>query len=315
MFSPLKRRRSPSGFSSSSSAEEVTSGIDGSGLVAIVTGGSHGIGAETCRVLALRGVHVVMAVRNPSSGARVKEEIERQAPTTKIDIMELDLSSMSSVRRFANNFKALNLPLNILVNNAGISYVPFSLSEDGIELQFATNHLGHFLLTDLLHENMKVTAIETGLEGRIVIVASASHRFSYREGIRFDKINHMSGYNGFFAYCQSKLANILHSNELSNQLKEQNAQVVVNSLDPGVVVTNILHHRWFLQGIVFGLGKFVFKNVQQGAATVCYLALHPQVAGITGKYFADCNAVELKSHAANREMATRLWDFSVSLLR
>ncbi|KAF8651896.1 hypothetical protein HU200_063094 [Digitaria exilis] len=247
MCSPLKQM-SYSGFSASSTAEEVTSCIDGSSLVAIVTGGSHGIGAETCRVLALRGVHVVMAMRNPSAGGHVKEEIERQVPTAKIDIMELDLSSMKSVRRFANNFEALNLPLNILVNNAGIACVPFLLSEDGIELQFATNYLGHFLLTDLLLKKMKATAEESGLEGRIVIVASASHKFSYREGIRFNKINDKSGYHRYSAYCQKKLANILHSNVLSNQLKEQNAQVVVNSLDPGVSVTNILNHLPFVQG-------------------------------------------------------------------
>ncbi|RCV32944.1 hypothetical protein SETIT_7G043700v2 [Setaria italica] len=310
----LLRRRGPSGFSPSSTAEEVTAGIDGCGLVAIVTGASHGIGTETCRVLALRGVQVVMGVRNTLSGARVREEIVRQIPTAKIEVLELDLSSMSSVRRFVKNFNALNLPLNILINNAGIAFVPFELSEDGIELHFATNHLGHFLLTDLLLEKIKVTAEQSDIEGRIVIVSSEGYKHAYREGIRFHKINDESGYSRFSAYGQSKLANILHSNELSKNLKEQNAKVVVNSLHPGEVCTNIMHHWAFLHGLMCTLGKFILKDVGQGAATVCYLALHPQVAGVTGKYFIDCNATDPKSPATDKELVKRLWDFSASLV-
>ncbi|PUZ46473.1 hypothetical protein GQ55_7G081100 [Panicum hallii var. hallii] len=315
MWGLPRGRKSPSGFSPSSTAEEVTAGIDGSGLVAIVTGASSGIGAETCRVLALRGVHVVMGVRNLSTASQVREKIVGQVPTAKIEILELDLSSMSSVRRFVDNFDVLDLPLNILVNNAGIAFVPFKLSEDGIELHFATNHLGHFLLTDLLLEKINVTAKESGIEGRVVIVASDSYKHSYREGIRFDKINDESGYNSILAYGQSKLANILHSNELSSHLKEQDAKVVVNSLHPGAVVTNIARYWGFLNGLLSSLGKFVLKGVEQGAATVCYLALHPQVAGVTGSYFVDCNTVQLKSHATDKELAKRLWDFSMSLLR
>ncbi|PAN37378.1 hypothetical protein PAHAL_7G086400 [Panicum hallii] len=263
MWGLPRGRKSPSGFSPSSTAEEVTAGIDGSGLVAIVTGASSGIGAETCRVLALRGVHVVMGVRNLSTASQVREKIVGQVPTAKIEILELDLSSMSSVRRFVDNFDVLDLPLNILVNNAGIAFVPFKLSEDGIELHFATNHLGHFLLTDLLLEKINVTAKESGIEGRIVIVASDSYKHSYREGIRFDKINDESGYNSILAYGQSKLANILHSNELSSHLKEQDAKVVVNSLHPGAVVTNIARYWGFLNGLLSSLGKFVLKGVEQ----------------------------------------------------
>ncbi|RCV32943.1 hypothetical protein SETIT_7G043700v2 [Setaria italica] len=295
----LLRRRGPSGFSPSSTAEEVTAGIDGCGLVAIVTGASHGIGTETCRVLALRGVQVVMGVRNTLSGARVREEIVRQIPTAKIEVLELDLSSMSSVRRFVKNFNALNLPLNILINNAGIAFVPFELSEDGIELHFATNHLGHFLLTDLLLEKIKVTAEQSDIEGRIVIVSSEGYKHAYREGIRFHKINDESGYF---------LLNQPH------HFKEQNAKVVVNSLHPGEVCTNIMHHWAFLHGLMCTLGKFILKDVGQGAATVCYLALHPQVAGVTGKYFIDCNATDPKSPATDKELVKRLWDFSASLV-
>uniref|UniRef100_A0A0E0GYP6 Uncharacterized protein n=1 Tax=Oryza nivara TaxID=4536 RepID=A0A0E0GYP6_ORYNI len=294
----LLRRRSPSGFSPSSTGEEVTAGVDGSGLVAVVTGASSGIGAETCRVLAMRGVHVVMGVRNSSAGARVRDEIARQVPAAKIEMLDLDLSSMSSVRRFAENFNALNLPLNIL----GLRLYHLSYQRRALSCIFQQITL------------MKVTAIESGIEGRVVIVASDSYKHPYREGIRFDKINDESGYNKIFAYGQSKLANILHSNLLSSNLKEQDAKVTVNSLHPGAVVTNIMRHWYFVNGMLSTLGKFFVKGVEQGAATVCYVALHPQVAGVTGKYFVDCNVTELKSHALDMDLAKRLWDFSLNLI-
>ncbi|KAG6468562.1 hypothetical protein ZIOFF_073250 [Zingiber officinale] len=198
----LFRSKGPSGFSWSSTAEEVTRGLDGSGLSAIVTGASSGIGAETARVLALRGVRVVMAVRNMSAGATVKEEISKEVPSSKVDVMELDLSSMASVRKFASEFNALNLPLNILINNAGVMANPFGLSKDGIELQFATNHVGHFLLTYLLLDNMKNASRTSRVEGRIINLSSEGHRYS-----------------SIGAYGQSKLANILHANELTKCFK------------------------------------------------------------------------------------------------
>ncbi|KAL3021446.1 hypothetical protein AAZX31_05G194700 [Glycine max] len=182
-----------SGFSASSTAEQVTQGIDGTALTAIVTGATSGLGLETTRVLALRGVHVVMAVRSLDSGKNVKETILKEIPSAKIDVMELDLSSMASVRKFAADFNSSGLPLNILINNAGVMATPFTLSQDNIELQFATNHLGHFLLTNLLLETMKKTVGVCNQEGRIVILSSEAHRFAYREGIQFDKINDESG--------------------------------------------------------------------------------------------------------------------------
>ncbi|XVF50849.1 hypothetical protein PTKIN_Ptkin04bG0136800 [Pterospermum kingtungense] len=215
----LFSRKGPSGFSSSSTAEDVTQGIDGSGLTAIVTGASSGIGTETARVLALRGVHVVMGVRNMAAGRDVKEAIVKKIPVAKVDAMELDLSSMASVRKFASDYNSSGRPLNLLINNAGIMATPFMLSKDNIELQFATNHIGHFLLTNLLLETMKKTAHANKREGRIINVSSEAHRYKYKEGIRFDKINDESGYSSYTAYGQSKLANVLHANELARRLK------------------------------------------------------------------------------------------------
>ncbi|RVW42012.1 Short-chain dehydrogenase TIC 32, chloroplastic [Vitis vinifera] len=334
-------RKGASGFSSSSTAEEVTQGIDGTGLTAIVTGASSGIGTETTRVLALRGVHVVMGVRNMAAGQEVKEAIVKEIPTAKVDVMELDLSSMASIRKFASEFNSSGLPLNILINNAGTTG-PYMLSKDNIEMLFATNHLGHFLLTSLLLDTMKKTTQESGKEGRIVIVSSEGHRFTYRGGIRFDNINDKSGpvdlicwktvlnphspptaqnqipilycccqpslpivsrrqsiiavltcsynrYSSPFAYGQSKLANVLHANELARLFKEDGVDITANSLHPGAIVTNIFRHSSILSGLVNTVGKYVLKNVQQGAATTCYVALHPQVKGVSGQYFSDCN--------------------------
>ncbi|XP_040986171.1 short-chain dehydrogenase TIC 32, chloroplastic-like [Juglans microcarpa x Juglans regia] len=305
--------KGPSGFSACSTAEQVTQGIDGTGLTAIVTGASSGLGAETTRILALRAVHVIMAVRNMDAGRNAKEEILKEIPNAKIDVMELDLSSMGSVRKFASDYTELGLPLNILINNAGVMASPFMLSQDNIELQFATNHLGHFLLTNLLLETMKKTAHESKKEGRIVNLASEGHRFTYHEGIRFDKINDESGYNTLFAYGQSKLANILHANELARRLKEEGVEITANSLHPGAIVTNLLRHHGFINAIATTLGKYVLKNVHQGAATQCYVALHPQVEGVSGEYFMDSNKAKPSTHAKDVELAKKLWDFSVDL--
>ncbi|KAJ4831900.1 Short-chain dehydrogenase TIC 32, chloroplastic [Turnera subulata] len=305
--------KGPSGFSANSTAEQVTQGIDGTGLTAIVTGASSGIGEETTRVLALRGVHVVMAVRNVGAGGKVKESILKEIPKAKIDVMQLDLSSLASVRKFASEYISSGLPLNLLINNAGIMAAPFMLSQDNIEMQFATNHVGHFLLTNLLLDTMKNTARETKKEGRIVIVSSEAHRFTYNEGIRFDKINDESEYNSIRAYGQSKLANILHANELTRRLKEDGVNITANSLHPGSIATNLLRYHSFINGLATTVGRLVLKNIQQGAATTCYVALHPQVRGVSGEYFSDSNIAKATAQAYDDKLAKTLRDFSLDL--
>ncbi|KAG6499003.1 short-chain dehydrogenase TIC 32 B, chloroplastic-like [Zingiber officinale] len=136
---------------------------------------SSGIGAETARVMALRGAHVIIGARNMEAANVVKENIQQSIPSAKVDVSELELSSQKSARAFADRFIERNLPLNVLINNAGVMNCPYKLSEDGIEMQFATNHLGHFLLINLLLEKMKNTAKESGIEGRIVNLSSVAH--------------------------------------------------------------------------------------------------------------------------------------------
>ncbi|KAI7743098.1 hypothetical protein M8C21_013592 [Ambrosia artemisiifolia] len=290
-------RKGASGFSYSSTAEDVTKGIDATGLTAIVTGASSGIGFETARVLALHGVHVVMAVRNIESGQKVKQNIVSEIPTAKVDVMELDLSSLASVRKFAAEFVASNLPLNILINNAGVMAPPFTLSKDKIELQFATNHLGHFLLTQLLLETMKRTSHEQNKEGRIVNVSSEAHR-----------------YNPIYAYGQSKLANILHAKELTKHFKENGVNLTANALHPGSIATNLLRYHNIINGVVEWVGKYFLKNIPQGAATTCYVALHPHVEGISGEYFMDSNIAQPNSYAKNADLAKELWDISMTMV-
>ncbi|KAF3673442.1 Short-chain dehydrogenase TIC 32, chloroplastic, partial [Capsicum annuum] len=229
-----------------------------------IIGASSGIGAETSRVLALRGVHVIMAVRNIAAGNGVKEAIVKEVPAAKVDIMELDLSSLASVRKCAADFISSGHSLNMLINNAGVVGIPFMLSKDNIELQFATNHLGHFLLTNLLLNKMEETTRKTKREGRIVNVSSVGYCiFTYREGIRFDRISDPKSYSSFWAYGQSKLANILHTYELTRRLKEEGVEITANSLHPGVITTNMFRHLGIFDGFASKFGKFIFKNVQQ----------------------------------------------------
>ncbi|KAH0779217.1 hypothetical protein KY290_005644 [Solanum tuberosum] len=306
--------RGASGFGSASTAEEVTDGVDATALTVIITGGASGIGLETTRVLALRKAHVIIAARNMEAANEAKQCILNENRTSRIDILKLDLSSLKSVKAFADNFLALNLPLNILINNAGIMFCPFQLSEDGIEMQFATNHLGHFYLTNLLLDKMKETAKSTGIEGRIVNLSSVAHLVCPREGIRFHNINDKNSYQDKVAYGQSKLANILHANELSRRLQEEGANITVNSVHPGLIMTNLMRHSAFLMRLLRVFTCLLWKNVPQGAATTCYVAIHPSLNGVTGKYFSDCNEYKPSKLARDEVLARNLWDFSNNLI-
>ncbi|KAJ0736586.1 putative very-long-chain 3-oxoacyl-CoA reductase [Helianthus annuus] len=339
------------GFSASSTAEEVTRGIEAYGLTAIITGPTSGIGLETARILALRGVHVVMAVRNTTAGHKIKQEIINEIPKAKIDVMELNVASLKSVNKFVTEFKASGLPLNILINNAGMMAPPFTLSEDNIELQLATNHIGHFHMTNGLLETMKNTAEKSGVQGRIVIVSSVLQKTTYKEGIRFDKINDEKSYNALLAYGQSKLANALHAKELARRLKEEGVNITVNSLHPGVIATNLARHTAVMRGTCLTLGtifdfwvrrttfpeecgtglflltegvsfsngnngvtKDFFDMCIQGASTTCYLAIHPGAKGISGEYWADNNISSPSGFVNDPEFVKKFWDFSVELV-
>ncbi|KAF5200285.1 short-chain dehydrogenase TIC 32, chloroplastic-like [Thalictrum thalictroides] len=306
-----------SGFSSKSTAEQVTEASPDLGSVtAIITGATSGIGAETARVLAKRGARLVLPARSVKAAEETKSRIVTEFPDTEILVMSLDLSSLNSVRSFVSHFESLNLPLNLLINNAGKFPNDYANSEDGIEMTFATNYLGHFLLTKLLINKMIDTAKQTGYQGRIVNVSSSIHTWFSGDGIRYlEQINtKRSYYDPTRAYALSKLANVLHTVELAHRLKKMEANVTVNCVHPGVVRTRLTREReGFLTDLVFFLASKLLKSIPQAAATTCYVATHPRLLGVSGKYFADCNETSTSKLATNMNEAARLWIVSEAM--
>ncbi|KAI4343723.1 hypothetical protein L6164_011038 [Bauhinia variegata] len=308
----------PSGFGSNSTAEQVTQDCSSflpSHLTALITGATSGIGAETARVLAKRGVRVVIGARDLKKARQVRENIHKETPNAEVILLEIDLSSFASVQRFCSEFFALGLPLNILINNAGIFSQNLEFSEDKIEMTFATNYLGHFLLTEMLLEKMIETAEMTGFQGRIINVSSVIHNWVKRDGFCFNDLLNGKNYNGTRAYAQSKLANILHAREMARQLKARNARVSINAVHPGIVKTGIIRaHKGLLTDSLFFIASKLLKSTCQGASTTCYVALSPQTEGVSGKYFADCNENKCSSLANDESEAQKLWKNTCALL-
>ncbi|XP_024986907.1 short-chain dehydrogenase TIC 32, chloroplastic-like [Cynara cardunculus var. scolymus] len=303
-----------SGYGSRSTADQVTHNCHSlCSCTAIITGATSGIGAETARVLAKRGARIVMPARNLKSAEETKARIVSEFPDSEIIIMTLDLSSLRSVRSFVSDFQALNLPLNLLINNAGRFSHDHCISEDGMEMTFATNYLGHFLLTKLLMKNMIETAKVTGIQGRIVNVSSSIHTWFSGDLIRsLGQITRdESQYDATRAYAISKLANVLHTKELALRLEQMEANVIVNCVHPGIVRTGLTRdHNGFVTDLIFFLASKLLKTIPQAAATTCYVATHPSLKNVSGKYFVDCNEASASKVACNAEEGVRLWSFS-----
>ncbi|XP_050379278.1 short-chain dehydrogenase TIC 32 B, chloroplastic-like isoform X2 [Argentina anserina] len=304
----------PSGYGSKSTAEQVTDSCPNlRSVTAIITGATSGIGAETARVLAKRGAKLVLPARSIKAAEEAKTRIISEFPDSEIVVMALDLSSLTSVRNFVSEFESLNLSLNLLINNAGKFAHEHAISEDGIEMTFATNYLGHFLLTKLLLNKMIQTAEATGVQGRIVNVSSAIHGWFSGDTIRYlgEISRSRSQYDETRAYALSKLANVLHTKELARRLREMEANVTVNCVHPGIVRTRLTREREGLAtDLVFLLASKLLKTIPQAAATTCYVATHPKLIGVSGKYFADCNETSPSKLGSNSVEADRLWSAS-----
>ncbi|KAL3499033.1 hypothetical protein ACH5RR_041765 [Cinchona calisaya] len=304
----------PSGFGSKSTAEQVTHfSPDLTSITAIITGATSGIGAETARVLAKRGARLILPARSLKTAEDTKARILSEFPDSKIIVMALDLSSLFSVRKFVADFDSLDLPLNLLINNAGKFTHEHAISEDGIEMTFATNYLGHFLLTKLLLNKMVETAKSTGIQGRIVNVSSSIHSWFSGDPISYlgSITRSRSHYDATRAYALSKLANILHTKELAQKLNEMEANVTVNSVHPGIVRTRLTREReGLITDMVFFLASKLLKTIPQAAATTCYVATHPRLENVSGKYFADCNEAQASKLASNLIEAARIWSAS-----
>jgi len=297
-------------FTRTTTALEVLEGVDLSGKRAIVTGGASGIGAETARALAQAGAEVTIAARDVEAGGLVARDIVFETGNQSIQVVQLELTEEVSLRNFAATWLG---PLDILVNNAGIMAVPeLELSFDGHEMQFATNHLGHFALTVALHQAL--AAAENG--ARVVSVSSNAHHFSAVDFSDIDFENR--DYDPWLAYGQSKTANILHAVEITRRWGHEG--ILANALNPGAIPTRLQRH-------VGGMStpEELRKTVEQGAATSVFLAASPLVEGVGGRYFEDCQEAVVTAepapfgggvnpYAIDPDNAQKLWDVSLSML-
>jgi len=304
-------------FGAETTASEVAEGVDLSGKVALVTGGSSGLGQETARVLAERGAHVILTARDVPKGEAVAEGIRASTGSRHVEVEELELGSLKDVHAFAQRFLARHPALHIMVNNAGVMACPQAKTADGFELQFGSNHLGHFVTTCLL-----APALLRAAPSRVVSVSSRGHHLS---PVVFDDIpfEHRP-YDKWLAYGQAKTANVLFAVGLEQRLG--NRGVHANSLHPGAILTELGRHLQpedfaFLQERNRGMK---FKTVEAGAATSVFTATAPELEGRGGLYLEDCHIAAVndapgalngvKSYALDPEKAERLWEVSESLV-
>ncbi|MBF0350589.1 MAG: SDR family oxidoreductase [SAR324 cluster bacterium] len=275
------------------------------GKICIVTGASSGIGQITALELAKLGAHLVMVCRNPEKGEQARLEIIRQSRNKDVELMLADLSSQRSIREMVESFKQKHSQLHLLVNNAGLIMTERQLTEDGLEMTFATNHMGYFLLTTLLLDLLKQSA-----PARIVNVSSEAH---HRGNMDFDNLQGEKYYNYFEAYGRSKLANILFTHELSKRL--QGTEVTVNCLHPGVIRTGFgLNTSGLFKWLVKLAGPFLITP-EKGAETSIYLASSPEVDGVSGKYFKRKKVATPRRLSQNDNVSKLLWDVSESLIK
>jgi NAD(P)-dependent dehydrogenase (short-subunit alcohol dehydrogenase family) len=300
----ITRQPPKSGFNSSSTAEEVTEGLDLSGLTIAITGANSGLGYETMRVLALRGAHIIGIARTQAKAEEACASI--QGETTP---MFLDLADWESVVRCAEKIRASNAPLDGLITNAGIMALPELELVNGIEKQFAVNHLGHFILINQLRE-----PILAAPQGRFTLLSSLAHRRA-DNGIEFDNLDGSKHYDPFTAYGVSKLANALCARELAAQISHTDA--TSNSVHPGVIRTNLVKNlpAWQQWGAKY-FGWIFLKTIEEGAATTCYVATNPGLVDVRGFYFADCNVDKGETpYMQDDAMAKKLWQVSEDLTR
>jgi NAD(P)-dependent dehydrogenase (short-subunit alcohol dehydrogenase family) len=271
----------------------------------IITGATAGIGLAAAEELAEMGARVVGISRDPDKCARVAGQLQEKTGNGDIGFFCADLSSLTEVRRVADDLLAQFPRIDILINNAGAIFVRRKLTVDGIERTFALNHLSNFLLTDLLLDRIAASA-----PARIINVSSSSH---YKGRIHFDDPQLKRGYAAFRAYQQSKLANVLFTYELDRKLKGNG--VTVNAMHPGLVRTDIAKDNGWLFRLFQPLYLKWSRTPEEGARTIVYLASSAEVEGVSGKFFIDERPVRSAKASYNLEDAARLWELSDGLVR
>lgn len=301
-------------FSAETTAAEVLAGVDLTGRRAIVTGGASGIGVETARALAGAGAEVTLAVRDLAAGERTAADIVGTTGNDRVRVAPLDLADQASVAAFVAEWAG---PLHMLINNAGVMASPLLRTPQGGEMQFATNHLGHFALATGLHR-----ALAAAGTARVVSVSSSAH---HRSPVVFDDIHfERRPYDPWSAYGQSKTANVLFAVEATRRWAEDG--ITVNALMPGGIRTNLQRHvsEEDLERLRAAAGgASVWKTPQQGAATSVLVAASPLLDGVGGRYFEDCNEAVVgvlsarngvAEYALDPEAAARLWQVSSETL-
>lgn len=323
------QRKIGSGFGRDSTAAEVVAGIDLTGKTAIVTGGYSGLGLETVRALASAGADVVVPARRPEHAREVLAAagLTPEPEGGHVSVADMDLADQASVKEFAAGFLAAAAPgtnrtLDILINNAAIMASPERRVGPGWESQFATNHLGHFALTNLLWP-----ALAAAHGARVVSLSSTGHKLS---GIRFDDINFDAGYDKWRAYGQAKTANALFAVELDALGRDSGVRAF--AVHPGGIMTELQRHlpreEMIAAGWMDGQGKLDprFKTPEQGAATSVWAATAPALEGMGGVYCEDCDIADatvpgspearirgVDAHAVDRDAAARLWQMSAEM--
>ncbi|XP_003452656.1 retinol dehydrogenase 14a [Oreochromis niloticus] len=275
------------------------------GKTVIVTGANSGIGKATAAgIVKLQG-RVIMACRDLDKAEEAARDIQQGtgAESTQLVVKRLDLASLTSVRAFCEDVIKEEPRLDVLINNAGIYQCPYTRTEDGFEMQFGVNHLGHFLLTHLLLDLLKRSA-----PSRIVVISSKLYKHGY---INFEDLSSEKSYDKAFAYSRSKLANLLFTCELARRL--EGSGVTVNAVTPGIVRTNLgrhVHIPVLVRPLFDLLSRSLFRSPEEGAQTSVYVASSPDVDSVQGKCFADCQPQVLLDKATDQELAAKLWDIS-----
>ncbi len=308
-------------FGHGTEAGDVVKGVNLAGKTAIVTGGASGLGVETARALLQAGAAVTLPVRSPDKGAEVAKQLSEETGNPNVAIAQMDLIDYASVRSFAKSFLSDHDRLDILINNAGIMACPLARSPEGYESQFATNHLGHMLLTCKL-----APALEKATPARVVCLSSIGHRLS---PIRFDDINfETTDYDKWIAYGQAKTANALFAVELNRRLSGKG--VTAFSVHPGGIMTNL--QRDMSDAEIKSMGwvdddgnvREGFKTPAGGAATAVWAATNSSLNGRGGEYCEDCHIAEpakddvpfagVQAYAQDAEAAKKLWAVSEGML-
>jgi NAD(P)-dependent dehydrogenase (short-subunit alcohol dehydrogenase family) len=289
-------------FNASSTALEVTEGLDLRGMTAMITGCNSGLGFETMRVLSLRGANIIGAARSLEKAEAALAQLD--GPGVPV---ACELGDLASVAACGETISALGIPIDMLILNAGIMALPELEQINGIEKQFFVNHIGHFTLTSHLLDQVNAAP-----QGRVVIVSSSGHEFAPEGGINFSNLSGEADYSPWGAYGVSKLANGLFALELTKRLA--GTPTTANAVHPGIINTNLgRHFPWWQQTAAKLFGWAFMKSIEEGAATQTYVATAPALAGYSGYYFADCNPLLPDPRMLDQLQAAELWAVSEEL--